>query len=267
MATYAIGDIQGCFEPLQRLLDKLSFDPAVDSLWFAGDLINRGPHSLECLRYIKSLGDSALSVLGNHDLHALAVYYGGEKIKRKDTFQSILQAPDCEELMQWLLRHPLAYYDSDRNIFMSHAGLPPQWSVSQALTLAAELQRALRGPDAKTYFQNMYGNEPVCWRDDLTGLERLRCITNYFTRMRFLDAKGGLEFKHKEKIETAPPGYAPWFSYPRQDDATILFGHWAALQGNTGRARFVALDTGCVWGGTLRAVNLDTMEMTEVAHA
>ena len=264
MSTYAIGDLQGCYEPLCRLLDKLNFDPAEDQLRFAGDLINRGPDSLKTLRLIYSLRESAMTVLGNHDLHTLAVYYSGQRAKKKDTVNDIFAADDVECLLSWLRQCPLLDWDESRRQLLVHAGIPPQWRVSQALAYAAEVEQVLKSDSATGYFQAMYGNEPSCWDEQLQGLDRLRLITNYFTRMRFINARGCLELAHKEGLEKAPEGYSAWFQFPRQDNIQILFGHWAAIQGFTGHASFIALDTGCVWGGNLRAMNLDTGELIEV---
>ena len=258
MATYAIGDLQGCYDPLRTLLDRVQFDPARDRLWLTGDLVNRGPQSLECLRFVKSLGEAAITVLGNHDLHLLAVWSGSERRKRKDTLDAILDAPDGDELCDWLRRQPMAHYDAARNSLMTHAGIPPQWSLTQTLALAAELESTLRSDDYRDFFAQMYGNKPAVWDDELRGIERLRLITNYLTRMRFIDREGRLEFEHKSSPDDAPKGFKPWFEYPRPDSVRILFGHWAALEGRLRNQQFVALDTGCVWGGCLTAFDLDT---------
>lgn len=260
MTDYAIGDIQGCYERLLDVLDKVDFSPSRDRLWVAGDIINRGPSSLESLRYIKNLGSSAVVVLGNHDLHLLAVALGGHAIKRKDTLQDILDAPDHEELLQWLLQQNICIHDTRRNLVMSHAGLPHIWTAEKGATLARELEAVLRSPDVEDYFREMYGNYPECWRDDLQGMDRWRMITNYFTRMRFIAEDGTLELAAKESADQAPEGYAPWFRFERPDDVRVIFGHWAALEGDTGSDRYIGLDTGCVWGGKLTVMNLDTDE-------
>ncbi|MDX1633576.1 MAG: symmetrical bis(5'-nucleosyl)-tetraphosphatase [Marinobacter sp.] len=262
MTDYAIGDIQGCYQPLRKLLEQVDFSPSRDRLWVAGDLINRGPESLQSLRYIESLEASAVVVLGNHDLHLLAVILGGHKLRNKDTLDDILAAPDRDRLVEWLRQQKLCVYDPDRNYFMSHAGLPHIWSVDDALGYAKELATIIRGPDAGIYFTNMYGNQPERWDRSLTSMDRWRMITNYFTRMRFIAEDGTLELSAKESAEEAPEGFAPWFSYPRQDDVRIIFGHWAALEGRTGDSRYIGLDTGCVWGGALTLMNLDTGEKT-----
>lgn len=260
MTDYAIGDIQGCYDRLRDVLAKVDFSPSRDRLWVAGDLINRGPSSLETLRYIKSLGDSAVVVLGNHDLHLLAVALGGHNTKKKDTLQDILRAPDCDQLLHWLRQQFLCVHDQRRNLVMAHAGLPHIWSVDQAVACAREVEAVIRGDDSKEYFSQMYGNQPDRWCDTLSGMDRWRVITNYFTRMRFLAEDGTMELTTKESADNAPKGYAPWFQYARQDDTRIIFGHWAALEGDTGSDQFIGLDTGCVWGGELTVMHLDTGE-------
>ena len=260
MTDYAIGDIQGCYDRLRDVLAKVDFSPSRDRLWVAGDLINRGPSSLETLRYIESLGDAAVVVLGNHDLHLLAVALGGHSPKRKDTLHDILDAPDHDRLIQWLRQQHLCVHDAGRNLVMAHAGLPHIWSVEQAVACAREVEAVIRGDQAGEYFSQMYGNQPEAWCDTLTSMDRWRVITNYFTRMRFIASDGRLELATKESADRAPEGFAPWFTYPRQDDVKVVFGHWAALEGNTGSDRFIGLDTGCVWGGALTMMNLDTGE-------
>ncbi|WP_417567263.1 symmetrical bis(5'-nucleosyl)-tetraphosphatase [Marinobacter sp.] len=260
MTDYAIGDIQGCYDRLRDILAKVEFSPSRDRLWVAGDLINRGPSSLETLRYIESLGSSALVVLGNHDLHLLAVALGGHEARHKDTLTDILEAPDHDRLVDWLRQQALCIHDSARNLVMVHAGLPHIWSVGQAMGYAREVEEVIRGSAAEEYFTHMYGNQPECWDDHLTGMDRWRAITNYFTRMRFIAEDGTLELTTKESAGDAPEGFAPWFRFPRNDDTRVVFGHWAALEGNTGVDRFIGLDTGCVWGGVLTMMNLDSGE-------
>ena len=228
MTDYAIGDIQGCYDRLLDVLDKVDFSPSRDRLWVAGDIINRGPSSLETLRYVRNLGSSAVVVLGNHDLHLLAVALGGHSVKKKDTLHDILDAPDHGDLLNWLLQQHICVHDNERNFVMAHAGLPHIWSVDKGVALARELEAILRGPDAADYFRQMYGNYPECWRDDLQGMDRWRMITNYFTRMRFIAEDGTLELATKESAGHSPEGYAPWFRYPRTDDVRVIFGHWAA---------------------------------------
>lgn len=260
MTDYAIGDIQGCYERLRDVLAKVDFSPSRDRLWVAGDLINRGPSSLQTLRYIESLGSSSVVVLGNHDLHLLAVALGGHAPKKKDTLADILEAPDFENLIGWLRQQNLCVHDPERHLVMTHAGLPHIWSAGQAMALAGEVEAVIRGDNAGRYFTHMYGNEPDCWDDALTGMDRWRIITNYFTRMRFIAQDGTLELASKESADGAPEGFAPWFRYPRPDDLRVVFGHWAALDGETGSERYIGLDTGCVWGGVLTLMNLDSGE-------
>lgn len=260
MATYAIGDVQGCYEALCCLLDKLDFNPSKDELWFAGDLVNRGPDSLATLRKVKAL--NAKVVLGNHDLHLLACYYASEpKLpKKKDTLGDIISAPDCEELLNWLKQQPLMVWDKIRGIVMTHAGLPHIWSTEQAYALSQEVHEALLSDSCAPYFDAMYGNNPDVWSEDLIGTDRLRVITNYFTRMRFVTEDGNLDFAAKETIESAPDGYRPWFDIDCNRNEQIVFGHWAALGGITNKPYIHGIDTGCVWNGKLTAINIDTEE-------
>ncbi|MFT0211298.1 symmetrical bis(5'-nucleosyl)-tetraphosphatase [Pseudomonas sp. F1_0610] len=263
MRCYAVGDIQGCLDPLMCLLDKVGFDPQQDQLWCVGDLVNRGPKSLQTLRFLYGIKDSVISVLGNHDLHLLACYFDPSRLKRKDTLIEILQAPDCEVLMEWLLSLPLMHYDEPRKIAMVHAGIAPQWSIQQALGYAKEVQTILSTPALRpVYFSHMYGNQPDTWDESLQGPERWRMITNYFTRMRFISPNGQLEFTSKEGLDTAPEGYYPWFFIPKRkvQEEQIIFGHWAALEGACVVPNIVALDTGCVWGNAMTLYNIDTQE-------
>lgn len=256
LATYVIGDIQGCADPLFDLLDRCRFDAAADRLWLAGDLVNRGPDSARVLRVARQL--NAVVVLGNHDIHLLARAASARKPNRKDTLDDILTAPDCEELLDWLRQRPLIHVEG--NWVLSHAGIPPNWSVAQARERALELERFLRSEPEARLFSQLFGNEPSRWYDDLAGMERLRVITNYFTRMRFCGPGGELDFDAKEGRDQAPKGMRPWFDYPRpaaDRDYRFLFGHWAALQGESGVPHVEALDTGCVWGGCLTALRLE----------
>ena len=264
MSTYAIGDLHGCHAEFVALLDQLSFNPARDTLWLVGDLINRGPASLECLREVRALGSAARTVLGNHDFHLLVVARGGGKLKKNDTMGDILSAPDREAFLDWLQSLPLSIREGDT--VMTHAGLLPHWSVTQAEALGQEVQKVLASETSGQFFTRLFGNQPDIWHDDLDGMERLRLIVNVFTRMRFIDAQGRLDFAAKEGLESVPEGFLPWFHYPRADDAQLLFGHWAALEGKTPGARVPveALDTGCVWGGRLTALNLTSGERTSV---
>ena len=260
MAIYAVGDVQGCYAELARLLDNLRFDAAADKLWLVGDLVNRGPGSLEVLRLIKSLGNSAITVLGNHDLHLLAVAEGSGKLQRNDTLDEILNAPDREALLHWLRNQRLLH--SLDGYVMVHAGLLPQWSVAQAENLAREAEAALRGNDCSNFLAHMYGNTPHGWSDDLTGYQRLRVIVNAFTRMRICTKEGEMEFKFKGEVPNIPPGYLPWFDVPERAtvDATVIFGHWSAL-GLLQRKNVIALDTGCLWGGPMSAIRLDDRQL------
>lgn len=265
MATYVIGDLQGCFEPLQRLLETIQYSPSDDHLWFCGDLVNRGPASLECLRFVRSLGHRGLTVLGNHDLHLLAVHYGLATPRGGDTIESILQAPDRDELMDWLRHQPLVHYDAAQNWCMSHAGVPPMWSARKARRLAQEVEAELR-TNPRPFFEHMYGNQPDLWTDELAGYDRLRIIVNYLTRMRFIDADGRLDLVTKEGIGAAPAGFTPWFNHPlrKARKTRLLFGHWAALEGQAQTENVWALDTGCVWGAKLTALRLDDQQLFSV---
>lgn len=269
MNIYAIGDLQGCFRELEQLLDKVSFDPNKDQLWLAGDLVNRGPESLEVLRFASSLGDSVKAVLGNHDLHLLAIAFGGARVKRNDTLNAILEAPDRDHLLDWLRHRPLCHHDAQLGYVMTHAGIPPIWNINDTLNYASEVEQVLRSKKCKTYFEAMYGNQPDRWQDTLKGMDRLRAITNYLTRMRFCTPQGQLEFDSKEGLEQCPEGYAPWFHYVRKDtinqtNPSIIFGHWASLEGQVNVPDIYALDTGCVWGGRLTALNLKNQKLISV---
>jgi len=258
MAVYAIGDIQGCHDPLARLLDRLRFDPAADMLWLVGDLVNRGPHSVEVLRLVHGLGERAVTVLGNHDLTLLAVAAGRVKPKRKDTFHTILDAPDRAELLDWLRRCPLLHHDPALGFTLVHAGLPPQWDLALAQRCAAEVEGTLRGPLCGEFLARMFGGEPRRWRDDLAGYDRLRFIVNALTRMRFCTADGALSFSEKGAPGSQGPGLLPWFAVPGRHgvDLNLVFGHWAAL-GYYRAPGIYALDSGCVWGNRLTAIRLD----------
>ncbi|MFO1351197.1 MAG: symmetrical bis(5'-nucleosyl)-tetraphosphatase [Gammaproteobacteria bacterium] len=261
MAIYAIGDIQGCYDPLRRLLDTLAFDPAHDRLWFTGDLVNRGPQSLAVLRFIKTLDACAVMVLGNHDLSLLAIAEGFQRAKPYDTIADVLAAPDRDALLDWLRRRPMLHHDAELGFTMAHAGLAPQWDLAQACACAAELETTLRGPAYRDFLARMFGNEPQRWRDDLRGVERLRCIVNIFTRMRFCSADGTLSLTDKGAPGSQPPHLMPWFHAPGRRNAAlnIVFGHWAAL-GFYREPGVYALDSGCVWGHRLSALRLDGPE-------
>ena len=263
MSTYAVGDLQGCLQPLQCLLQEVAFDPEKDRLWLVGDLVNRGPQSLDTLRFLYAMRDSLVCVLGNHDLHLLAVAQNIERLKKADTLQEILDAPDRDDLLDWLRRQKLLHYDAERDCVLVHAGIPPQWTLAKALKRAAEVEAALQDDlRLPLFLDGMYGNQPTLWDKDLQGVTRLRVITNYFTRMRFCTALGDLDLKSKEGLDSAPPGFAPWFSYPlrKTRQHKIIFGHWAALEGQCSEPNLFALDTGCVWGGSLTLLNLDSGE-------
>lgn len=259
MSTYAIGDIQGCMKPLQCLLKEVQFNPDKDRLWIAGDLINRGPDSLEVMRYLYSIRDSVSLVLGNHDLHFLALAFGHRKPGKSDTLTALLEADDCPQLIEWLRNSKLVHHDPDKKFTMVHAGIPPQWDLAKALVLAQEVEQVLQSENFERYLANMYGNEPKIWSDELNGDARWRLITNYFTRMRFCTAEGELELQTKAEAAEAPPGFLPWFSHTHRKtrDNKIIFGHWAALQGQANTPNVYALDTGCVWGGSLTAMRLE----------
>ncbi|MBS1213034.1 MAG: diadenosine tetraphosphatase [Proteobacteria bacterium] len=264
MATYAIGDLQGCFAELQCLLERIDFDPGRDRLWFTGDLVNRGPQSLETLRYIKGLGPAAVSVLGNHDLHLLAVASGISRTKHKDTFGAILSADDRDELLHWLRHRPLLHCEG--GFYLIHAGLPPQWDMETAAERAHEVEDVLRGPNWRELLARMYGNEPAVWSAELAGFDRLRFITNCFTRMRYCDERGALEFHEKCRPGSQKEGLFPWFQAPgrRSAGARIIFGHWSTL-GFHAENGCVGLDTGCLWGGELTALRLDGEKTERIA--
>lgn len=258
MATYIVGDLQGCYTPLRELLDQVEFDPATDCLWLTGDLVNRGPESLECLRFVKSLGKAALTVLGNHDLHLLAIAYAGLKAKRKDTLEEILQAPDRDDLLEWLRRQPLMFVDEKRKLALVHAGIFPGWTLTQAHICAQEVEAELQSASCVDFFRNMYGNTPDNWCDSLDGFDRLRFITNAFTRMRICTREFALDMNYKAGVKDIPKGYQPWFEYYKPPDGwTVYFGHWAALMAETGRDSIVAMDSGCVWGRFLTMLRVD----------
>jgi bis(5'-nucleosyl)-tetraphosphatase (symmetrical) len=264
MAHYAIGDIQGCFEPLQRLLRKIHFDPAYDQLWLVGDLVNRGSQSLDVLRYLKSLpAESVRIVLGNHDLHFLAVAHGFIPPGKHDTFQDVLQAPDCPELCEWLRKQPLLQYEPTLNYVMTHAGILPAWTLEEAMQYAAEVQTALHDPEALLH---LYGDLPAHWSKNLIGWDRLRFINNSFTRMRFCTLDGGLDLTFKGKPGEQTAGHLPWFHIqPRSILPTqIIFGHWATLNGETHEVGVHALDTGCAWGNSLTAMRLEDQQRFSV---
>lgn len=261
MATYAIGDLQGCFDDLQRLLTHIHFDDNTDFLWFTGDLVNRGPGSLQCLRFVRRLGERAVTVLGNHDLSLLATAAGFRKPRSGDTLDDILNATDREELLHWLRHRPLLHTDRSLRYTMVHAGLPPQWDISDASVYANEVETVLQSDRYLELLGNMYGDQPDRWSDTLDGFERWRFIINCFTRLRFCTEAGRLDLKTKAKPGSQPAGMFPWFKVPgrRSRETKILFGHWSTL-GCVQEESAYSLDTGCVWGGRLTAMRLDTGE-------
>lgn len=263
MPTYAIGDLQGCHASLQALLQRIDAADAGATLWFTGDIVNRGPDSLASLRLVRSLGARARVVLGNHDLHLLAVAHGIRSLHRSDTIADILAAPDCDDLLDWLRQQPLAHF-ADGHLLV-HAGVLPQWSAPQTMMLAHEVERVLRGPGWVDFLRAMYGNIPLRWDDALRGNERLRCVVNGLTRVRFCSVDGDMDFAAKQGLDSAPPGYLPWFEVPQRcsADVTVVFGHWSAL-GLMLRPKLVALDSGCVWGGQLSAVRLHDRALLQV---
>jgi len=271
MGTYVVGDIQGCLQPLKCLLRAVRFNPDRDVLWSVGDIVNRGPKSLKSLRFLYKMRRSLVVVLGNHDLHLLAVAAGVRQPSRSDTLDKILAARDRDKLLDWLAQLPLIHHEHGHTLV--HAGIPPQWTLQQAMGYAREVETALRGPDRVAFLQTMYGNEPARWSDDLTGMARLRVITNYLTRMRFCTPDGTLDLVSKG--DTPTPGVAnlgnqkvsAWFSHPQRKTAAdrILFGHWATLAGLSSNANAIALDTGCVWNGSLSLYHLESGTWTRCA--
>ena len=261
MGLYLIGDVQGCDGALGQLLSEINFSPSRDRLVMLGDLVNRGPASLAVLRRLAALGDAAQCLLGNHDLHALAVATGVRPAHRSDTLAELLAAPDAPQLLDWLRHRPLALLHSESaqtDLLMVHAGVLPQWSAAQTFACAQEVQAALRGPNYSEFLQAMYGNLPSRWRDGLQGSDRLRAIVNALTRLRFCSAEGEMEFATKEGTGAAPAGYLPWFDVPgrQTSNVAVAFGHWSTL-GLINRPNLIALDTGCVWGGCLSAMRVD----------
>jgi len=261
MATYAIGDVQGCYDELQQLLMKAGFQKQ-DRAWFVGDLVNRGPKSLEVLRFVRGLGDRAVVVLGNHDLHLVAQHEGFERARKDDTFQDVLAAPDRRELVDWLRKRPMMH--AEGGYAMVHAGLLPQWSIAKAVRLGREVERALAGENYREFLKNMYGSKPERWDDALTGWDRLRVIVNAMTRMRFCTPEGrmGLHGKGTEP----PPGYLAWYETRPQEAETIICGHWSQL-GLKFTPRLAALDSGCVWGGALSALKLEERALYQLPCA
>ena len=258
MSVYAIGDVQGCYRALRELLVEIRFDPARDRLWFTGDLVNRGPQSLEVLHFVQDLGERAICVLGNHDLHLLAVASGTAKLKKHDTLDEVLSAPDRDDLLYWLRTRPLLHHDEELDCTLIHAGLLPPWDLAVARRLAREVEAALQNDSHGDFFKHMYGDLPDHWNETLRGYDRLRVIVNAFTRLRYCDLAGSMDLRFKGAPGTQPADLVPWFQVPtrRSRNLRIIFGHWSTL----GRWRgdgVVCLDSGCLWGHTLTAARLD----------
>lgn len=274
MASYAVGDIQGCYDELRQLLDLVQFDPAQDLLWCVGDMVNRGPRSLDTLRFLRSLGPAFTGVLGNHDLHFLAIACGAQTQGKLRTLRALLDAPDCGELFEWVRQLPLAHRETlatregDTDFLMVHAGIAPGWDFARCMALAAEVAAALRSASCKAFLSAMYGNQPDHWDERLAGAERLRVITNVLTRLRFCTPDGHMDFDVKTEADTAPPGHVPWFTLqPQRPGQRLLFGHWAMLNGRTLRDDIIGLDTGCVWGRAMTLLRLDTGERQQLSCA
>lgn len=260
MATYAIGDVQGCFDELRELLEKIAFRKEDDRLWFVGDLVNRGPESLAVLRYVRALGERAITVLGNHDLHLVTQHEGVERRRKDDTFDDVLNAPDADELVAWIRTRPMMHVEGE--YAMVHAGLLPQWTIRKASELAREVEDALSGKGYRDFICNMYGGKPDHWSDSLQGWDRLRAIVNAMTRMRFCTRDGRMEFKAKGA--EPPQGYLAWYeTRPKDEKPAIVCGHWSAL-GLKLTGRLAALDSGCVWGGSLTALRLEDRALYQV---
>lgn len=260
MALYLIGDVQGCDAALQRLLDTLAFSPSRDTIFVLGDLVNRGPDSAAVLRRLMGYGNAARCLLGNHDLHLLAVAHGVHRPKRKDTLDGVLKAPDRQAMLHWLRQQRMAMLEilDNQALLMVHAGVLPAWTASKTIALAQEVEAVLQSDDAGDFFHAMYGDAPVAWSDALTGADRIRVIVNALTRLRFCTAEGAMEFETKDSANAAPAGYMPWFTVPGRKTAsiTVAFGHWSTL-GWLGRTDVLAMDTGCVWGGSLSALRVE----------
>ncbi len=263
MATYAVGDIQGCLKPLQALLIHIKFNPKLDTLWVAGDMVNRGPESLKTLRFLYHLRHSLKIVLGNHDLHLLAIAAGYRNPTPSDTLNDILNSPDRDILLEWVRQQPLVHHDKKLGYTMVHAGIPPQWSIKKALRYSQEVETVLKSKKINAFLQSMYGNEPSQWNKHLKGMDRLRIITNYLTRMRFCTTTGKLELNTKAGLNSAPVGYLPWYAHTKRktNNDKIIFGHWAALEGQADHDNVFAIDTGCVWGGKLTMMRLEDQKL------
>ncbi len=265
MATYAIGDIQGCYQSFSKLLKKIQFDPLHDQLWIAGDMINRGPESLATMQFLLDHQTQIRCVLGNHDLHFLAVAFECRKIHVKDTFDDILSSQQKDEIVAWMVKQPLAYFNAAFNTLMVHAGLPFNWSREDVLRYSQEVTDKLKSFSCEQFYLSMYGDQPDIWHDGLQGMDRLRYITNALTRMRFCRTDGSLELHAKSSPSAENSHLVPWFELDnKQFQGDIVFGHWASLQGNCSQANIHALDTGCVWGGALTALRLEDKKRFKV---
>lgn len=263
MALYAIGDVQGCYSSLRALLDKIKFNSDHDQLWFVGDLVNRGPESLAVLRFVRDLDNNAVTVLGNHDLSLLAVAAGMRKLRPSDTMQDVLEAKDRDKLLDWLQRQPLMHFDEPNNCALVHASIHPAWTIDKALQLAAEVETRVRSSQSAKFYKLMYGAEPNRWSEDLNGYDRLRCITNIFTRARYITPDGSMDYSNTDPPEDAPSDLTPWYLWESKTSRVtrVVFGHWASL-GCRHINQFIAIDSGCVWGGALTAVRLDVSHET-----
>lgn len=267
MATYAIGDIQGCYDQFRRLLDRIAFNPIQDKLWLVGDLVSRGPQSLAVLRLVKSLDTSVITVLGNHDLHLLALWCGNRSHYRDNSLDQILAAPDRDELLNWLRQRPLLHYSHSKNYVLLHAGLPPQWNLKTAQSCAQEVETVLRGDNFSEFMQVLYGNQPNQWSKQLSGMDRLRFIINCFTRLRYCSVDGVLNLKEKGPPGSQIANLLPWFDVPGRAsiDTRIIFGHWSTL-GLVARNNIWSLDTGCLWGGQLTALRVHKRKLTRITQ-
>ncbi len=263
MAIYAVGDVQGCFDELQELVEYISFKPKKDQLWFVGDIVNRGPKSLETLRWVKSLGNAAVMVLGNHDLHLLAAHAGVRETSTSSSLFPILKADDANELVDWLRHQPLIRFNKKFEFAIVHAGLPPQWNIQDAFRYAKEVETVLKSKKYKNFLYNMYGDTPNQWNSKLKGWDRMRIITNLFTRLRYCTPKGVMSFEDKGPPGTQSAGMKPWYEIKSRNsqDTTIVFGHWSTL-GHINNHNVIATDTGCLWGGRLTAIRIGKDELT-----
>ncbi|MFT6732526.1 MAG: bis(5'-nucleosyl)-tetraphosphatase (symmetrical) [Polaribacter sp.] len=265
MATYAIGDIQGCYQSFIKLLKKINFNPGNDQLWLAGDMINRGPDSLKVMNYILENRSAVKCVLGNHDLHFLAVIHDCKRINPKDTFIDVLESDILDDAVQYLSHLPLVIIDDQKQWMMAHAGIHPTWSINKALSLSAEVMKVIQSSDAVHFYENMYGNTPSIWSEAIEGYDRLRTITNIFTRMRYLDGNLALELTEKSSPKNRPDHLRPWFDFENKlFQSKLVFGHWASLEGKCPTENYFALDTGCVWGGKLTALRLQDKKLFQV---